>query len=239
MDEEDREIFDEVQSMIKKYVPIIIILVLASGAIFFDLHKLLSFSVLQDNQDAIENFINDKYIISILIYFSVYIVIVGLSIPGATFMTLLGGFVYGHIIGTILVVLAATFGASLLFLSAKTATDGLAKKSGKWVKKMQGGFQDNAFSYLLTLRLIPIFPFVAINLAAAILQIPFRTFFFGTLIGIIPGSFVYVSLGVGLKEIIKQPNFSASVILEPKVLIALTGLGMLSILPIIYKHWKK
>ena len=94
-------------------------------------------------------------------------------------------------------------------------------------------------SYLLTLRLIPIFPFVAVNLAAALFQIPFKTFAFGTFLGIIPGSFVYVSMGVALQEVIQKPDFSPRIVLDPKILIALTGLGILSFLPVLYKRFKK
>ncbi|MBX9976639.1 MAG: VTT domain-containing protein, partial [Alphaproteobacteria bacterium] len=176
------------------------------------------------------------FALSLLIYSGIYVAVVTLSLPVAALMTLAGGFLFGQEFGTVSAVISATLGASLLFLGTKMAShDVLSSKEGTWVKTMKKGFQDNAFFYLLTLRLIPIFPFVAVNLVAALLQIPLRTFFLGTLIGIIPGSFVYVSLGVALREVIHQP--SPNLIVSPKILIAFAGLGILSLLPVLYKWY--
>jgi uncharacterized membrane protein YdjX (TVP38/TMEM64 family) len=125
-------------------------------------------------------------------------------------------------------------------MSTKIATRNTVKKeTGKWVKKMQAGFAENAFSYMLTLRLIPIFPFVLVNLVAGILQISLRAFFFGTLIGIIPGTFIYASVGVSMQNLLNHPNFSPDLLLEPQIIFSLTGLGFLALLPIIYKRLKK
>src|SRR5436305_1441076 len=107
----------------------------------------------------------------------------------------------------------------------------VSQNGGSWIAKMQKGFQDNAFLHILTLRFIPVVPFFAINIAAAFFQIPFRSFLFGTFLGIIPGCFVYISIGVGLRELIEQPGFTGKVILDSKILIALTGLGILSFMP--------
>jgi uncharacterized membrane protein YdjX (TVP38/TMEM64 family) len=206
----------------------------------FDLHRYFNFEAFKDHQNFLEGFIGQNFLLSLLIYVVLYIVIVSLSIPGASFMTLIGGFLLGQWVGTISAVIAATIGATILFLSAKMASSDLfSQKSASWVGTMQKGFQRNAFSYLLTLRLIPIFPFVLVNLAAAFFQIPIRTFCLGTFIGIIPGSFVYVSIGVAFREVIQQPEFSPNIILDPKILIALTGLGILSLLPVVYNHFKK
>lgn len=152
-------------------------------------------------------------------------------------MTLLGGFLFGQILGTCLVIVSAAVGATILFLSAKLASeDFLNQKAGPWMSKMKAGFQENAFYYLLTLRLIPIFPFVAINLVAAVFQIPLKTFVVGTFIGIIPGSFVFVSIGNALKDVVLTTDLTPKIILEPKFIIALVGLGTLSLLPVFYKR---
>ncbi len=227
-------------TQLKKYLPLLILILLSIIAWSLDLHHYLSFENLKANQQELELYIETHLLLSILIYMGIYIVIVGLSIPGATFMTLTGGFLFGQWIGTGSTVIAATLGASILFLSARLASQDLIKqRAGPFITKMQKGFQENALSYLLTLRLIPIFPFVAINLVAAFLQISFPIFFFGTLIGIIPGTFVYISIGVGLGEVIQQPNFSPHIILEPKILMALVGLAILSLLPVLYKWIQK
>jgi len=185
------------------------------------------------------SFIDQHFVEAILLYSVTYIVIVWLAFPVATFLTLAGGFFFGQWIGTTATVLSATIGASILFISTKIASQDLLDENTKpWIKKMKKGFQEHAFTYLLTLRLMPIFPFFAINIAAAVLQIPFSTFFFGTLIGIIPGTFVYVTLGIGIRDVIQQPEFTPQVILDPKLLIAFIGLGLLALLPIIYKKFR-
>ena len=151
-----------------------------------------------------------------------------------------GGFLFGQTIGTLCVVLSASLGACSIFLSTKFAAKNSGKKEhGSWVQKMKAGFQDNAFSYMLTLRLIPIFPFVIVNIVAGILQIRLKTFFFGTLIGIIPGSYVYVSVGVAMQTLLNNDNFTPESLLSPDIIVALTGLGILALLPIIYKIIKK
>lgn len=225
---------------IKKFIPLIIILGLSITAIMFDLHHYFSFETFKTHQKVLEQFIAINLILSLIIYMASYITVVALSIPGATFMTLAGGFLFGQWMGTVMAVISATSGACFLFLSARMASsDLLAKKAGGFALRMQTGFQENAFSYLLTLRLIPLFPFVAVNLAAALFQIPMKTFFLGTLFGIIPGSFVYVSMGVALREVINTPDFSPSLVLDPKILMAFIGLGVLSLLPVLYKRLKK
>lgn len=223
----------------KKYLPLLCIALISFIAWGFGLHHYLSFEALKIHQHSLDMFILQHRSVSLLIYIVLYVCVVTLSLPVAAFMTLAGGLCFGQMLGTVGAVVGATVGASLLFLSARRASpDQLSQKNGTWMQKMQKGFQENAFFYLLTLRLIPIFPFVGINLAAALLRIPFQTFFWGTLLGILPGSFVYVSLGVALKAVIQQPNFSPHIILDPHILIAFIGLGILSILPILYKNFR-
>lgn len=220
-----------------KYVPIILIIILSVLAAMFGLQQYFSVNHLKEHREIIEHFIVQHEVYALLIFGLIYITITGASIPGATFLTMVGGFLFGQIIGTLVVVICATLGASIIFLSTSLATsEFLKQKSRPWLTKMQQGFKNNSISYLLTLRLIPLFPFVAVNLVCAFLKVPFRTFFFTTLIGIIPGSFVYVSLGVAMREVINQPEFTPIVILNPKILIALCGLGIITLLPVVYKR---
>ena len=227
-------------SQVRKFLPLLLILGLSITAWIFNLHHYFSFETFKAHQKAFEEFITNHLVLSIFIYMATYITIVALSLPVATFMTLAGGFLFGQWIGTSVVVTSATIGACFLFLSARVASsDLLNKKTGEFATKMQKGFQENALSYLLTLRLIPLFPFVAVNLASALFQISLQTFAIGTFFGIIPGSFVYVSMGIALKEVIQQPDFLPSIILDPKFFFAFIGLGILSLLPVFYKRLKK
>lgn len=224
----------------KKYLPLFLLILLSATTWIFGVQHYFTFEVLKENQLALEELILLYPISSIAIYMAVYCAGVSFSLPIAAFMTILGGFLFGQIVGTCAVIISATAGATILFISAKMASkDFLAKKAGPWIKKMQKGFQENALSYLLTLRLIPIFPFVAVNLVAALLQIPLRTFILATFFGTIPGSFVYVSIGNALKAVLQTTAFSPKIVLEPRILLALTGLGILSLLPVLYKYLHK
>ncbi len=239
MDEKACQIHDGlgVMKRLKIYLPLLLLIGLSLSAWYLGIYHYFSFDILSQQQKAIELFTIKHYVPSVLIYGFTYILVVSLSIPAATFMTITGGFLFGQFIGTCTAIISATIGATLLFMAAKMASQAiLSQKAESWIHKMQAGFQENAGVYLLTLRLIPIFPFIAVNLVAALLQVPLRTFFFGTLFGIAPGSFVYVSIGVALHKVIQQPDFNT--MLDPKIIIALAGLGILSILPVLYKHLK-
>lgn len=223
---------------LKRYAPLLIVVTLALMVWSMGVHHYLSFDMLRAHHHDLAAYITLYPFTSFAIYMGIYIALVGLSIPGATFMTLTGGFLFGQLIGTGLVVVSATIGATILFVSAKLASkDFLSRKADPWIEKMKAGFQEDAFYYLLTLRLIPLFPFVAINLVAAVFQIPLQTFVIGTFVGIIPGSFVYVSIGNALKDVILTTHLTPKIILGPKILIALIGLGILSLLPVLYKRF--
>lgn len=222
---------------IAKYIPIITLIVLSIVGSIWGIQKYFNVGQLKEHQVALELFIMQHEVLALVIYALIYITITGVSIPGATFLTIAGGFLFGQLIGTFVVVISATLGATVIFLSTKLATgELLQKRAGPWLKKMQQGFKENEISYLLTLRLIPLFPFVAVNLVCALIKVPLRTFFFTTLIGIIPGSFVYVSLGVAMHEVINQPDVTPNLIINHKILIALVGLGILTLLPVLYKY---
>lgn len=225
----------------KKYIPILIIILGALAAYFLGFTKYISLETIKNNKNLIEEFRDSNIMLFIMLFVTTLIVIVALSIPGAIIMAIAGGFFLGQILGTFLTVIGATIGGSILFLSARLMSKDFIEKhiSSRWVHRMKKGFEENTMSYLLTLRLIPIFPFVAINFACALLQIPFSTFFIGTLIGIIPGTFVFTSIGVALDEVMDKPVFLKNIIFEPKILIAFAGLGALSLLPVIYRKLKK
>ena len=227
-------------NLLKKNLPFLALILLSCLAWFLGLAHYFTFEHLAKYQQFLNTIIQKHPIISIELYGIAYIIVVALSLPVASFMTIASGLLFGQWIGTVATVIFATLGASVLFLSAKMASkELLEKKSGSFAKKMQRGFKENAFFYLMTLRLIPLFPFFAVNIASALFQIPFRTFFWGTLIGIIPGSFIYVAMGVALREVIHQQTITVNTLLSPTLLLALVGLGILSLLPVLYKYFKK
>ncbi len=212
-----------------------IVLVFATG-----LHRYLSFDALRQNRHVLQDLVAGHHALAALGYVVVYAAAVALSVPGAAVLTVAGGFLFGSLEGTVLVVIGATTGATLLYLAAKTALgDALRARAGGLVHKLEAGFRENALSYLLVLRLVPLFPFWLVNLAAAVLGVPPATYVLGTFVGIIPGSYVYASVGAGLGSVFDQggePSLKGA--LTPQVLVALVGLALLSLVPVAYKRLK-
>ena len=227
-------------SSVNKFVPLG---VLAAGiAAFFalGLDQYVSFEALREHRDVLANFVADNPLVAPLAFMVIYAVVVALSLPGGAIMTIAGGFLFGTVLGTVWVVLSATLGATILFVIAKTSLgDLLRAKAGPWLRKMENGFKENALSYLLVLRLIPLFPFFVVNLVPAFLGVPLRTYVIGTLLGIVPGSFVFATVGAGLGSLFDSNEaFTATGILTPEIVTALVGLSLLSLLPVAYKKIK-
>lgn len=220
---------------LQKYIPLIALLLIGYYIWISGIYSYISLETLKEHQYFLKTYVEENFVIASLLYSLLYFAIVSLSIPAATIMSLIGGFLFGQMVATICVVLSASFGACIIFLSAKFASRNSIKKGyGSWVQKMKDGFQGNAFLYMLILRLMPIFPFVIVNIVSGVLQIRLKTFFFGTLVGIIPITYIYVSVGVAMRTLLNGENFTPESLLSPEIFIALFGLGMLAFLPIIY-----
>ncbi len=224
----------------KKWLLLILLVAILGCFFYFRLYTYLTFESLQDHRQILLNWTEQHLILALLCFSAVYIVAVAASIPGAVLLTLSGGFLFGPILGTIAVVISATIGAFVIFLAVNLALrDWFARKAAKWTHTMEEGFHKNAFTYLFIIRLIPIFPFWLVNIVPALLGMKKRSYILATFLGIIPGSFIYVSIGNGLGYIFdsgETPNLG--IIFEPQVLLPLVALALLSTLPMIYK-WIK
>lgn len=241
----------------RRLLPLIIIVLLFGSFFLFGLDKYLTFQALSENRDVLLNFVNENYLAAILLYMALYIIAVACSFPGGLLMTVTGGFLFGWIVGGTATVIAATIGATILFLVAATSLgEPLRKKAGPWLKKLEGGFAENALSYLLFLRLVPAFPFWLVNIAPAFLGVKLKTYIIGTFIGIIPGTFVFAFIGVGLDSIIVEQkekydacvasgqaactfDFQLSSLITTEIILAFVALGAVSLLPIIIKKFRK
>ena len=167
-----------------------------------NVHTILTLQNLQNHADIIANYQEQHPILTLLIFMGVYILSVTLSLPVATFLTLLGGCLFGHLLGTAIVVMSATIGATLIFLIARSSLgQALRSKASNIYVKVEKHMHQNAVGYLLFMRLVPLFPFTLVNIIPALFHVPKHIFIFTTLFGIIPGSFVYVNLGQQLTEI--------------------------------------
>lgn len=220
---------------LRRLLPLVI---LAAGfAAFFvlGLDQYFAFETLSENRDVLTRWVGEYGLLAVLAFILGYAVIVAFSLPGASLMSIAGGFLFG-IVATLYIVVGATAGATVLFLAAKTALGGaLRARAGGFVEKMAQGFHENAFSYLLFLRLAPVFPFWLVNLVPAFLGVPLKTFVSATFIGIIPGALVYAGVGRGLGSVFdagQSPDLG--IIFKPEILLPFIGLAILALLPVIY-----
>ena len=211
------------------------VIAVAIGAFFyFDLGQFLSLTALKEHRDTLLSFTEANYVSSAGLFILAYIVVTGLSLPGAVILTLAGGFLFGSLFGTLFVNLGATTGATLAFLTARyLLRDWVEQKFGKWLGPVQQGFTNNAFSYLMTLRLIPLFPFFIVNLVSGLTRMNVGTYVAATALGIIPGSFVYAYAGRQLGTI-----NSLKEIASPNVIGAFVLLGLLALVPTVYNKFK-
>jgi len=224
---------------IARRLPLIAILVVAAlGA--FTLRDYLSFEALRDNREALIAFRDANYAGTVLAFIAVYVVIVGFSLPGATVATLTGGFLFATFPGALFNITGATIGATLIFLAARW---GFGERLGARlehsegvVKKIKDGIDENQWSMLFLIRLVPAVPFFVANLVPSFLEVPTHRFVISTFLGIIPGAVVYTSVGAGLGEVFAQgetPNLG--IIFEPQIILPILGLCALAALPILLK----
>ncbi|MGI9416737.1 MAG: TVP38/TMEM64 family protein [Geminicoccaceae bacterium] len=222
---------------VRRFAPLAVIAAAIAAAFALGVGDNLSFEALRDNRDVLMALVKEHALLAVIGFITLYAVSTALSLPGGAVLSIAGGFLFGSIAGTAWVVIGATIGAVAIFLAARTALgDALKTKAGPWLKKMEAGFQDNAFNYLLVLRLVPLFPFFVVNLVPAFLGVGLRTFAIATLLGIIPGAFVFASVGAGLGSVFEQgETFSPSAPLTPEVIMALIGLAILALVPVGYE----
>ena len=191
----------------------------------------------------LQEFIAQNGVLATLLFGLIYAAVTAFSLPGGAFMTITGGFLFGWLGGGLIVVFGATIGATALFLMARTALGGfLGSRTGPFLKKMEEGFRRNAMCYLLVLRLIPIFPFWLVNLVPAFLGVSTTTYVIATFLGIIPGTFVYASVGNGLGALFEAGASTDTLLMtifQPQFLAPLVGLAVLAILPVVYKLYQK
>ena len=219
------------------------LLVLGGGLIAFfalGLNKYLTLDLLKENREVLKVWVHDHKTQAVLLFITAYIVVAAFSLPLGALLSIAGGFLFGSVFGAAWIVIGATIGATILFLVAKTALgEPLRQRFASQVKGMEEGFKANAFSYLMLLRIVPLFPFWLVNLAPAFLGVSVATFVVTTFIGIIPGSFVFASIGNGLNALFEAgetPDLSLIALLSrPDFYIPIVGLAVLSLIPIVYR----
>jgi uncharacterized membrane protein YdjX (TVP38/TMEM64 family) len=239
-----------------RFLPLAMIAVISATVIAMGWHKQLSLAALVDRRTAIDAFVAAHQAVAIAGFAGIYALAVALSLPGAVFLTVCGGIMFGALAGGGAAIVGATAGASLIFLIAKSALGGwLVRRAGRHTERLAAGFCADAFNYLLFLRLVPVFPFWLVNLVPALCGVRFRTFVAATALGIIPGTFAFAVFGAGLDSAIAAQaaayracvsaggagcklRFDPSAAATPQLIVGLAVLGLLALVPIAVKRFK-
>jgi uncharacterized membrane protein YdjX (TVP38/TMEM64 family) len=219
-------------------------------------HREVSLENLIRHRASIDVFIDEHYAMAVGAFIAIYVVAVAMSIPGAVLLTVSGGVLFGWLVGGIATIVGATVGATVIFEIARTACGGsLGRRVGPRLGKLAEGFRANAFSYLLFLRLVPLFPFFLVNIAPALVGVSLRTFVAATVIGIIPATFAFAMFGAGLDSVIAAQesvfraciaagradchlDFDRSAVITPELVISILALGVVALVPVIVRRWR-
>lgn len=235
--------------MVKRFLPLILIAAAMAAAFAFGLNDYLSLSALIRQREILAGMIAENLLFSVLVFGAAYATAVALSFPAASLLTIAGGFLFGWLFGGLTVIVAATLGATALFLAARTAFgQAIAEKAGPTLKKLLEGFKKDGFNYLLFLRLTPIFPFTLVNIAPALANLPLRSYVLATFFGIAPGTFAYAFVGSGLDSVISaqeaaNPGCAAAgtcaidlgSLVTTEIILAFAALGTVALIPPVMK----
>jgi uncharacterized membrane protein YdjX (TVP38/TMEM64 family) len=229
-----------------RFLPIALIAVALALAFAFRLHEWVSLETLHARGRELDAFVAENLFAALALYILIYIAAVTVSLPGASILTMSGGFLFGTWAGGAAAWIAATIGATLIFLAARTAfADMLRAQAGSWLERLREGFRSNAFTYLLVLRLTPVAPFWIVNVAPAFFDVRLRDYVLATLLGMIPGAFVYAAVGAGLHAALAagldaDPSEAArEIFAQPAIYGPIIGLIVLALIPIAVKALRR
>ena len=227
---------------IVRKLPILAILVVAAMGAFL-LHDRIGFEALEEHRETLLAYRDAHYFLAVVGFVAAYAAVGAFSLPGATILTLTGGFLFGTFPGVLFNVTGASLGAVAIFLAARTGFGARFSQRiegrGGAIGKLKDGLKENEWSYLFLMRLVPVVPFFVANLLPAFVGTSVWRFVVSTVFGIMPGALVYTSVGAGLGEVFAagdRPDLG--IVFEPYVLGPLLGLAALSALPILVKRFR-
>lgn len=248
-------------SWLRRLWPLLLLIAAAAFALAMGWHRYLTLQELVERREALRAAIEGSTPLAVLAFMAIYAATIALSLPGGAVLTLAGGFLFGWLLGGTAAIIAATLGAIVVFLVARSALgEPLAARAGPWLSRLRQGFQEDAFNYLLFLRLVPVFPFWLVNLAPALLGVSLKTYALATVIGIIPGTFAFAIAGKGLDSVIAAQQaahqsclakmgsdaeelcpyvLEPGALLTPGLLAGLVALGIVALIPIAVKRFKR
>ena len=225
---------------VKRLLPIAVLVAGLVAFFAFDLDEFVTLDALKTHRTVLQGWVESQGAVAWLVYAAIYMAAVAFSVPGGSILTIAGGFMFGPYVATAVVVIGATLGATVLFLAARYAfADFLRGKAGGAMRRMEAGFNENPVSYMLILRLVPLFPFWLVNLVPAFLGVKIRIYVLSTLFGIVPGTFVYALVGDGAGAVLDAGgDLDLGIIFEPRILAPIVGLALLACIPIAYKRFR-
>jgi len=222
----------------RRWIPLLLLAAGLAAVLAFDLERFLSFEALQRHRAWLVAQVDAHPVQTGALFFIIYATAIALSVPGGAVLSIAGGCLFGTAFGSGLIISAATVGACIIFLAARTALrDVLRRRAGPFLQRMEQGFLKDAFHYLLVLRLVPLFPFWLVNLVPAFFGMSLRSYALATLIGIAPASIVFASLGSGLGSLLdagQTPDLG--ILFTPRLLLPILGLALLALTPVVYRR---
>jgi len=226
--------------LLRRLLPLLVLAAAVALAFALGLQDYVSLENLRTHRAELNAFVAEQGVIAALVFIAGYAVTTLLFLPVGAVLTIIGGFLFGVTLATLYVVLGATLGATALFIIARSALGDLFRaKAGPAMERMEAGFRENEFSYMLLLRLVPLFPFFIVNVAPAFLGVSLRTYVICTFVGIVPGTLVFALAGAGLGSVFDGGGaFTVESVLTPQIVAGLVGLSLLSLLPVAYKRLK-
>ncbi|MBT9445340.1 MAG: TVP38/TMEM64 family protein [Hyphomonadaceae bacterium] len=223
-----------------RFLPLLVIVAGLGAAIALGLHKQLSFETLRAQRETLTAFVAGQPVAAVAIFLGVYIAFTALMIPGALWITIAGGFLFDLAGGAAATAVGATLGATLLFLVARTSLgEPLRRRAGPFLKRLEAGFQESPFSYMLTLRFLPVVPFPVANIAPAVLGAKLPDYVITTALGILPGVLAYTWIGSGLGAAFdsgEEPNIAG---FAKQLLPAFFALAAVSLAPALVKRLRR
>jgi len=221
---------------LRRFLPLLVLVAASAGIFASGLWRYLSFASLAEHREWLLGAVARAGLLAPLAFIALYAAVAALSVPGGLFLTIAGGFLFGTWLGGICALIGATLGASIIFLIARSSLgDALRQRAGPFLRRVEAGFRENGASYLLVLRLVPLFPFWLVNLVPAFFGVSLRTFVLCSFFGMAPACFVYASVGAGAGALIEQGQAPA---FQPRLLLPLLALAALSLLPVLYKWYQ-
>ena len=226
---------------LRRYWPLLLVLAVIGAAWAGGLTHEFTWAALARNQTSLTAWVTEHPIAAPTLYVATYAATAAVALPEGAVLTVAGGLLFGTLLGGSLAVVGSTLGSIVLFLAARYhLADAMAARAGGFFDRVRARLKRDGFSYLLALRLIPAFPFWLVNLAAALCGMRLLPYVAATLLGVIPATFIYASIGAGVGNILAaggEPNLA--VLFSPAVLAPLIGLAALSLLPVAWRKWRR